>query len=185
MTEYTCYRHQLRRAVSAQFSGKTLNGGVKNTAGGFHTKEIPHLGLLILESLVSQEEILDFLQVVRGQILQVIHVLIAGITDIDCQNLDIRLTAVNHIHTADDAAVHIAAREGGGRGEYQNIQRVSVQIPGVLDKPVFCGVVYGGVQHTVKLDAPRAFINLVLIATSHRDFDSGFNHSHDIVILSE
>ena len=109
---------------------------------------------------------------------------ITGISNIDRHDLRIFLTAIDHIHTANDSAVDIAAREGGHRGQDQNIQRVSVKAKGFLHEAVFRRIKRRRIQHTIQLDFSSALVHLIFVLTAHRNLNPCFYNPHSARLLS-
>lgn len=166
-----------RCLLGSEAFGEADEGFIEDGASAVDAEEFSDFSDFILEGFVGTEEVLDFLEVVRGEVVDGVDVVVAGVADVDSKDFDIGHTAVNHIHTANDAAVDIAAWEGGGGGEDEDIEGVAIGVEGVFDEAVFSGVVDRGVEDAIQLDMAGFAVDFVFIAASHGDFDSGFNDS--------
>ena len=130
--------------------------------------------LLVLERFIDFKEVHHLIEDVLGQFLDVVIVVVGGISVRDRDDLFVERTAVDHLDDPDGIAVD----EGHGiddlAREHEHVQGVAVLGKRARDKPVVGGIDGGSEENAVELQKPRLLVQFILCLTALGDLNERF-----------
>ena len=117
--------------------------------------------LLALQLLVNTEEVRHFIKNMSRKLTDIVVAVVGGVIERDSDDLVIGRTVVYHRNNADRIALNQRQRINRFGAKHQNVQRVAVLGICSGDKAVVCGLVSGGIKHTVEHKKTRLFVQLI------------------------
>ena len=149
----------------------SLDSFVDDSLSFIGTKELAYCGLLVLKLLIDGEEVHNFIENVWRKLINGLDFVVVGIGDCNCNDLVIKLAAVDHSHNADGVNVDEGHRIDRLHTDNENVKRVTVVRISTRNKAVVCGIVGGGVEDTVKTKQTCVLVKLILALASLGDLD--------------
>jgi hypothetical protein len=102
-----------------------------------------------------------------------LDLVVVGVGNRNCDDLVIKLAAVDHSHNTDGINVDKGHRIDRLHTDNKNVERVAVVSIGTRNETVVCRIVSGCVEDTVKAEQTRVLVKLILALASLGDLDKG------------
>ena len=137
-----------------------------------------------LEVLVHLEEMLDFEAVKLRNVLDLSTPRCALIRRGNTQDLVVPALLIGHAEHTECAATNHTTRESGLFKEDEGVKRITVFTEGVINEAVIIGIPCRSEEHTVKADASRLVIDLVLVPVPLRDLNGHIEFHRELLHIA-
>lgn len=132
-----------------------------------------HIHTLVLKVLVDLEEVHDFLQGVRADLVDASSIAKSWVVLCDAQNLLIRPLFITHLENADGDRFHQTTRKSWVPDHDEHVERVPIKIVSLGNESVIERIKKRGIQNAIELEEARFWVPFVLVRASARNFNDG------------
>lgn len=139
-------------------------------------EDVIDFGYSALKVLVDFEEVLDFCNHHRGNVSNVVDLIVVGIFCRNADNFDVVFPIVNHFHGPYRPGFYNNSWSNRNAGEDNNIQGVIVIPEGLWDKAVVSWIMKWAKEHAIEFDQLELFVILVLIAGAFWNLDEDIDN---------